>query len=241
MALLPGGGYAEYVTLPAEMALPIPSNLSFSEAAAIPEVFLTAFQALVWLAALQPGEHVLIHAGASGVGTAATQLAREFGATVWVTASARKHETCLKLGAERAIDYHHESFEEIVNSVTLGKGVDVILDFLAAPYFQANINSLAVEGRLIMLGLMGGVKTQEINLAPLLFRRLHVKGTTLRSRSLDYKVALTRAFQEFALPLFEAGRLSPVIDSIFSWKKAAQAHAYMEANQNIGKIVLEID
>ena len=241
MALLPGGGYAEYVTLPAAMAMPVPSNLSFKEAAALPEVFLTAYQALVWLADLSAGERLLIHAGASGVGTAAIQIAREIGAEIWVTASARKHEACLELGAHRAIDYHHENFEEVIRTETKGEGVHVILDFLAAPYFQPNLNSLALEGRLVMLGLMGGIKAQQVNLAPILFKRLNILGTTLRSRSPGYKQDLTKAFCDFALSRFASGQLKPVIDSHFSWEKVGDAHAYMEANQNIGKIVLTLD
>lgn len=239
--LLGGGGYAEYASIHEEMAIPVPKGLSFAEAAAIPEVYLTAFQALDWLAELQTGELVLIHAGASGVGTAAIQIAREKGARVWVTASAKKHSVCLELGAEKAIDYKKESFEEIIRNETEGKGVNVIVDFLAAPYFQMNLNSLAPDGRLIMLALMGGIKTESVNLAPILRNRIQVKGSTLRARDLAYKIRLTRDFLAFAGNKFETGNLKPVIDSIFGLSEVREAHQRMEANLNSGKIVLSLE
>ncbi|MEZ4771911.1 MAG: NAD(P)H-quinone oxidoreductase [Bacteroidia bacterium] len=238
--LLAGGGYAEYVVLHQDLAMPVPPNIDLISAAAIPEVFLTAFQALDWLADLQSGESVLIHAGGSGVGTAAIQIAREKGARVFATASTSKHSACIKLGAEKVIDYKNENFESVIREITGGLGVQVILDFLAAPYFQQNLNALSMDGRMVMLALMGGPSAEKINLAPILGKRLQIMGSTLRSRPLDYKIALTRAFSDFALPLLESGRLTPVIDRIFDWKEVCDAHRFMESNQNTGKILLRV-
>lgn len=238
--LLAGGGYAEYATLHEDLAMPLPANISLIAAAAIPEAFLTAFQALDWLADIQRGEWVLIHAGASGVGTAAIQIAREKGARVFATASLPKHAACLKLGAEKVIDYQNENFETVIRDISRGNGVQVILDFLAAPYFQQNLNALSVDGRLVMLALMGGTSVEKVNLAPILSKRLQIMGTTLRNRSLDYKIALSRAFSDFALPLFASDKLTPVIDCIFDWERVREAHQYMESNQNTGKILLRV-
>ncbi|MFK7908674.1 MAG: NAD(P)H-quinone oxidoreductase [Chitinophagales bacterium] len=239
-ALLSGGGYAEYVTIHENVAIPIPSNLTLQQAAAIPEVFLTAYQALAWLAELKEGESILIHAGASGVGTAAIQIAREKGAKVYVTASKGKHEICLQLGASKAIDYRTENFEEVILTETEGRGVDVVLDFLAAPYFQKNLNCLAVDGRMVMLALMGGIKVENLNLVPILRKRLKIMGSTLRSRTLDYKAKLTADFWDFAADRFADERMKPVIDSVFDWSEVAEAHQYMEANKNKGKIILKV-
>ncbi|WP_114778323.1 NAD(P)H-quinone oxidoreductase [Botryobacter ruber] len=238
--LLPGGGYTAYAVIDEAMAMPVPENLSMEEAAAIPEVFLTAFQALVWLGRLQAGERVLIHAGASGVGTAAIQLARETGAEVVVTASAEKHTTCLRLGAAKAIDYKHESFKEEVMRYTNNEGVDVIVDFIAGPYFNDNLDCLRTDGRLVLLATLGGGKVADFDLRKLLAKRLQVTGSTLRSRSRDYQVKLTQELSAFALGRFVSGKLKPVIDSVFDWQEVAEAHRYMEANKNTGKIVLRV-
>lgn len=238
--LIGGGGYAEYAVIPAKQALPIPENLSFEQAAGIPEVFLTAFQAINWIGKLQKEESILIHAGASGVGTAAIQIAKAIGAKVFVTASKGKHETCLQLGAAKAIDYKNENFEERIKELTGGKGVDMIIDFIAAPYFQKNINSLNFDGRMVLLALMGGFKLQDLNMLPILFKRIQIFGSTLRARTLDYKGRLTKDLYEFAWPLFEKGDFKPIIDSVYDWTEVAAAHEYMEANKNIGKIILKI-
>lgn len=238
--LIGGGGYAEYAVIPAKQALPIPENLSFEQAAGIPEVFLTAFQAINWIGKLQKEESILIHAGASGVGTAAIQIAKAIGAKVFVTASKGKHETCLQLGAAKAIDYKNENFEERIKELTGGKGVDMIIDFIAAPYFQKNINSLNFDGRMVLLALMGGFKLQDLNMLPILFKRIQIYGSTLRARTLDYKGRLTKDLYEFAWPLFEKGNFKPIIDSVYDWTEVAAAHEYMEANKNIGKIILKI-
>jgi len=239
--LLGGGGYAQYAVMPADMLLPIPANLSYEEAAAIPEVFLTAYQAIVWIAQLKKGESILIHAGASGVGTAAIQIAKELGATVYVTASKSKHPTCLALGATKAIDYKTEDFEQQILAVTDKKGVDVIIDFIAAPYLQKNINSLALDGRMVLLALMGGIQVPELNVANLLVKRLQITGSTLRSRPLPYKVCLSQALKAYAWSLFEQETFRPIIDSIFDWEEVVQAHTRMEQNLNIGKIILKVE
>ena len=238
--LIPGGGYAEYAVINEDMAMRIPENLSFSKAAAIPEVFLTAFQALVWYGKTEKESTVLIHAGGSGVGTAGIQIAQEIGAEVYVTASSSKHKTCLDLGAKKAIDYKTQYFAEEVLKNTKGKGVDVIVDFISGPYFKMNIEALKTDGRLIILASLGGGNVDEFDLRKILVKRLSVIGSTLRARPLDYQVKLTKEFSDFALSKFEEGKMEPVIDSVFDWKDAAEAHRYMESNKNTGKIVLEI-
>lgn len=240
--LLPGGGYAEYVSMPAKLAIPIPSHLSFEEAAAIPEVFITAYLNLFELGKLKENETVLIHAGASGVGTAAIQLVREFGATSFVTAGTdEKLEACLSLGANHAIKYKNENFQVEVEKITNGLGVDVILDFVGASYFHQNIQSLNVNGRLILIGTMGGVKVNDVNLLPLLMKRISIIGSTLRSQTLQQKIQLTNQFNQLVLPLFQSNKINPIIDSIYSWNEVNEAHNRMENNLNIGKIVLKIE
>ncbi len=239
--LLPGGGYAQYAVLPEAMAIPIPEGWSFEQAAAIPEVFLTAFQTLFWIARLEAGERALIHAGASGVGTAAIQLAREAGATVLATAgSDEKCAACRELGAAAAINYRQGPFAAKVMEATGGEGVDLILDFVAAPYFAQNLSILRTDGRLVLISTLGGGTVKELKLGNLIARRLQITGTTLRGRSPDYKARLTRDFKGFALERFARGVLKPVVDRCFPWEQAADAHRYMEANRNTGKIVLSI-
>ncbi|MDQ0190775.1 NAD(P)H-quinone oxidoreductase [Alicyclobacillus cycloheptanicus] len=241
-ALLPGGGYAELAAVPAAMAMRIPDNLSYEQAAAIPEVFLTAYLNLFELAHLQAGDTVLVHAGASGVGTAAIQLIREAGATSMVTAgSPEKLNRCVQLGASAGWNYKQGPFAPWIQERTKGRGVDIILDFIGAPYFEQNLQSLAVDGRLVIIGTMGGVKVDQLNLGFLLRNRLQVIGTALRSRSPETKAQLTKKFAAFALERFADGRLQPVIDKVFDWTEAAAAHAYMESNANTGKIVLRVD
>ncbi|MBO1005340.1 NAD(P)H-quinone oxidoreductase [Pseudogracilibacillus auburnensis] len=241
-ALLPGGGYAEYVSIPAEMAIPIPDGLSFEEAAAIPEVFLTAYLNMFWLGKLEKDETVLIHAGASGVGTAAIQLARVVGAKIIVTAGTEeKRELCLSLGADVAIDYKDGPFAPKVKETTHGKGVNLILDFIGASYWEQNISSLATYGKLILIGTMGGSNVENVNLGKILFKKLQVIGTALRSQPIEKKIALTKDFRDFALSKFENSEVKPVIDSVWDWKDADEAHAHMEQNKNAGKIVLRVN
>jgi putative PIG3 family NAD(P)H quinone oxidoreductase len=239
--LLAGGGYAELVSIHEELALEIPDNLSYQEAAALPEVFLTAFQSVKWIANLQKKETILIHAGASGVGTAAIQLAQLLDAKqIIVTASKGKHATCLALGAHHAIDYKSENFAERVMELTEGKGANVVIDFLMAAYFQKNLTALAMDGRMVMLATMGGLKASEVNLLNMLRKRLQITGSTLRSRELSYKIGLTNAFKNQVWEHFSTGKLKPVIDSVFDWKNVQLAHQKMERNENAGKIILEV-
>ncbi len=237
--ILPGGGYAEYVTLPDAMAMPIPGNFSFEDAAAIAEVYLTAYQTLVWIGQLQPDNFVLIHAGASGVGTAAIQLVKEIGATSIVTAGTEaKCNTCLELGASLAINYKERPFAQPVQEFTGNKGVHIVLDFVGASYWDQNLSVLATDGRWVLIATLGGAKVEHVNLGLLLKKRIQFTATTLRARGLDYKIQLTRDFTDFALPRFADGRLKPVIDRVFSWEGVIDAHRYMEANKNSGKIIL---
>lgn len=238
--LLAGGGYAEYAILHKDMAMPMPPGLSMTDAAAIPEVFLTAFQALHWLADLHADDHVLIHAGASGVGTAAIQLVHAADAHPYVTASAPKHDTCRTLGAEATIDYKSEDFAARILSITDGRGVDIILDFVGAPYFHQNIESLAMDGRVVQLATLGGSTVESVSLRQLMAKRVHLMASTLRSRDLQYKIRLTQDFAAQKLPLFVDGKLKPVIDSVYDWTEVADAHRRMEANKNIGKMVLKV-
>jgi tumor protein p53-inducible protein 3 len=241
-ALLPGGGYAERVSIPAGMAMRVPDSFSFEEAAAIPEVFLTAYLNLFVLGDLKHGQMVLIHAGASGVGTAAIQLVREAGATSIVTAgSEAKRSACLRLGASAAIDYREGPFAPLVIEATGGKGVNLVLDFIGASYWEQNLEALAMDGRLIILGTMGGSKAQELDLGLLIKRRLQVIGSSLRSKSREDKIQLTEQFAIFAKDRFVEGRLKPIIDSIWDWDKINEAHEYMEQNNNTGKIIIRIN
>ncbi len=239
--LIPGGGYAEYAVIHQDMAMKIPENFSFEKAAAIPEVFLTAYQALVWQGGLQEGETVLVHAGASGVGTAAIQMAKEMGARVFVTASKEKHQICFELGAEKAIDYKSEDFSEKVLKFTNGYGVDLIIDFVAGPYLNQNIKSLAVDGRMVNLATLGGGKVEDFDMKSILYKRLTIIGSTLRSRSLEHQIKLTKEFADYSLEKFSSGKIKPIIDSVFDWSEAAKAHRYMEENRNMGKIVLKVN
>ncbi len=238
--LLPGGGYAEYAVINESMANLIPPGLSFEEAAGIPEVFLTAFQAIVWHAKLQKDEKILIHAGASGVGTAAIQIAKMIGAEIFITASKEKHQICRKLGADHTIDYKSEDFVQRIRELTDNNGVDVIIDFVAGPYFGRNLNSLRRDGRLSVLATLGGGIADDADIRQILVKRLTIIGSTLRSRTIEYQAGLNREFMLFSADKFEKGFIKPVIDKVFDWNDASEAHLYMEANKNTGKIVLKI-
>lgn len=237
--LIPGGGYAQYALINEKMALRKPQWLSFIEAAAIPEAFLTAWQVLHWLAKLKPEEIILIHAAAGGVGTAALQLAKEAGAYVIATASAGKHALCKQLGADFTIDYTSESFQDEVLEITNGKGVNVIVDFIGADFLSSNLNAMALDARLIVLGLLSGVKSV-INLGEVLVRRVQIIGSTLRNRSLDYQSGLTSEFWSHCSNLFQMKKLKPVIDSIYTIDEVEKAHERMNQNLNKGKIILTI-
>ncbi|MBV7509577.1 NAD(P)H-quinone oxidoreductase [Bacillus sp. sid0103] len=241
-ALLSGGGYAEKVVIPAEMAMKIPNGMSFEEAAAVPEAFLTAFLNTVELGQLKSGEHVLIHAGASGVGTAAIQIANELGATSIITAgSAEKLDRCLALGANYTVNYKEEDFSKKVHAVTNGGGVQLILDFIGASYWDANIKSIGIDGRWILIGVLGGQQLANVNLGAFLQKRIQFIGSSLRSRSKSFKIELTRKFEAFSNEKFANGKMFPIIDRVYKWQDVAAAHQYMEENRNIGKIVLKVE
>jgi putative PIG3 family NAD(P)H quinone oxidoreductase len=240
MAVVTGGGYAEFASVPASMLMPIPEKLSYEQAAAIPEAFLTAYLNLFWLGKLQAGQSVLIHAGGSGVGTAAIQLARVAGARVLVTAGAAdKLQRCRELGADVTINYKVESFADRVLEATGGAGVNLVLDFIGAPYWNDNLRVLSRGGRLAIIGLLGGTRA-DLDVGAILRQSLTVTGTTLRPMPLEQKSILTQEFVEFALQHFDNGELVPVLDTIFMLAEAANAHRMMEANRNTGKIVLRI-
>ncbi len=240
MGLVNGGGYAEYAVMPANRALKIPDNLSFEEAAAIPEVFLTAYQTLYWIGKLKRHETVLIHAGASGVGTAAIQLAKQVSdAKVIVTAGSKeKLEFCKQLGADTLINYKEQSFDEEVLQATDGEGVDVILDFIGASYWEKNLASIKKAGRWVLIGVLGGGVVEKVNLMELMAKYVQLSGTLLTPRSDEYKADLTKEFAEVVMPHLERGNIKPIIDTVFPIEEVATAHNYMEENRNIGKIIL---
>ncbi|WP_026909062.1 NAD(P)H-quinone oxidoreductase [Paucisalibacillus globulus] len=241
-ALLPGGGYAEKVVVPGKMALKIPDSLSFSEAAAIPEAFLTAYLNLVLLGELKEKEFVLIHAGASGVGTAAIQIAKEIGATIIVTAGSKeKLDYCLNLGADFAINYKDGDFSDKMMEITQNHGVDLILDFVGASFWQYNLDSISIDGRWILIGTLGGSEVNHVNIGLFLSKRIKYMGSTLRSRTPEFKIELTQAFKQFGIKGLEIGTIKPVIDKVYNWTDVEKAHMRMKENRNIGKIVLEID
>ncbi len=237
-ALLAGGGYAEKVAVPEQLLVRLPEDWSFVRAAAFPEVFYTAFVNLFMEAQLQPGERVLIHGGASGVGTAAIQLARAAGCRVAVTAGTpAKCTRCLELGAELAIDYREEDFAEVVQE-RLG-GVDVILDISGGAYLERNLKVLTLKGRLVLIALLGG-PTAPIDLGLLLRKRLRLIGSLLRSRSLEEKTQIVEGFAARFWPQMRAGRIAPVTEAVLPIARAAEAHQLLAENRNTGKVVLTV-
>ncbi|MDO5501917.1 MAG: NAD(P)H-quinone oxidoreductase [Actinomycetia bacterium] len=240
-ALLVGGGYADQVCVPADQLLPVPTGVSLIEAAALPEVVCTVWSNLFMTADLQDGDTLLVHGGSSGIGTMAIQLAREqVAATVAVTAgTAEKLEFCRDLGAEILINYRDEDFVEQVREATGGTGADVILDNMGAKYLQRNIDTLADGGRLVIIGMQGGVKA-EFNIATLLGKRGAVIATALRSRSAQQKAEIVAQVREHVWPLIEAGRVRPIIHGTYPLDDVAQAHAEMESSRHIGKILLTL-
>ena len=239
-ALLAGGGYAEAVVVPAGQVLKVPRGLSFAEAASLPEVFATAYLNLYMEARLRLRETVLLHAGGSGVGTAAIQLCRESGNPCYVTAgSESKVARCVELGAAGGCDRHAASFAEQVREWTAGEGVDVILDPVGGAYLADNLASLKLEGRLVVIGLLGGARA-ELPLAAVLTRRLSVIGSTLRSRNIARKAAVMDALRDRVWPKIEAGAIRPVIDTVFPMDRAEEAHSLVAGNETFGKVVLEV-
>lgn len=239
-ALLPGGGYAEQVVVPANMLLALPTKWSFAMGAAVPEVWLTAYVNLFLEGDLQSGETVLIHAGASGVGTAAIQLARETEARVFITAGTdEKLSRCRQLGAELAINYKKHDFLEKVLLATKNEGVDLILDPVGGSYLERNVQALRPFGRLINIGQLGGPHG-EMNMGLLLRNRLRIVGSTLRSRPPAEKVKITQKFEAGFWPLLKSGVLEPIIDTTFPIQEAQAAHEYVAANKNVGKVILRV-
>ncbi|HRF61951.1 MAG TPA: NAD(P)H-quinone oxidoreductase [Candidatus Competibacter sp.] len=239
-ALLTGGGYAEYCTAPAPQCLPIPTGLTLQQAAALPETFFTVWSNVFDRARLQPGETLLVHGGTSGIGTTAIQLAKALGSRVFVTVGGvEKIQPCLDLGAERAINYREEDFVQVVKELTRNRGVDVILDMVGGDYTQRNLSALAVEGRLVFIAFLRGAK-MELNLAPVMMKRLTITGSTLRARPVEHKAPIAASLQKTVWPLLASGAVYPVIDRIFPLTEAAAAHALMESNRHIGKLLLHV-
>jgi NADPH2:quinone reductase len=238
-ALVIGGGYAEFCNVPEGQCLPIPENLSFVEAASLPETFYTVWSNVFDRANLQPGESLLVHGGSSGIGVTAIQMATALGSTVYVTAgSPEKCKFCENLGAAKAINYNKENFSEAINSLTDGKGVDVILDMIGGDYTPLNIKSLANEGRLVLINSMKG-KTAEVDLAEVMRKRINITGSMLRSRDVEFKSAIAQNLEKHIWPLLASGKIKPVIYKVFPAIQASKAHELMESSAHMGKIVLQ--
>ena len=239
-ALLAGGGYAEHCTAPAAQCLPVPAGLDMAEAAALPETAFTVWSNVFERGALQPGERLLVHGGTSGIGTTAIQLGKAFGAEVFATArGADKARACAELGADHAVDYETEDFVAVVKEATGGTGVDVVLDIVGGDYVQRSVEAMAVDGRYVCIGFVRGPKA-EINLAPIMLKRLTLTGSTLRARPVAYKQAIADQLRARVWPLVEQGRFRPVVHATFPLSEAAEAHRLMESNRHVGKIVLRV-
>jgi NADPH:quinone reductase-like Zn-dependent oxidoreductase len=239
MGVTNGGGYAEMLAMHERQTMLVPDALPLADAGAFPEVFITAWDALVRQGGLTAGRWALVHAGASGVGTAAIQIAKTLGARIAVTASAGKHDVCRALGADVVIDYANEDYVEAVRSATDGVGVDVVLDVIGGEYLARNVQSVRVGGRIIQVGVMAG-GPQLFDVGSLLMKRATVTGTTLRSRPIEEKIAITREFAAQMLPAVAAGALAPVVDSRYPLSGVAAAHERMAANANAGKLVIDV-
>ena len=239
MGITSGGAYAEQLAINERQAMAVPSGMSLHDAAGIPEVFITAWDALVVQGGLTSGRWAMVHAGASGVGTAAIQICKAIGARIVVTCSGGKVEACRSLGADVAVDYGTQDFVAEVATATAGKGVDVILDVIGGDYVERNVASLAVKGHIIQVGVMAG-KPVSFNVGLLLGKRASITGTVLRARPLEEKIAISQRFAAEMLPLFDSGHLKPVIDSTYAFADIASAHEYMATNGNVGKIVITV-
>ncbi|MFL2433832.1 MAG: NAD(P)H-quinone oxidoreductase [Vicinamibacterales bacterium] len=237
-ALLTGGGYAEYCVVPSPQCLPCPEGVPLVDAAALPEAFCTVWTNVFERGGLEKGETFLVHGGSSGIGTVAIQLAKLFGAKVFTTAGTKeKCEACLSLGADLAINYKNEDFVEAVQAATQGRGVDLILDMVGGTYLHRNLDSLAVEGRLVVIALMGGADA-DINLATVMSRRLTLTGSTLRPRSIEQKASIVQTLSQLVWPRLSNGDLRPVIHARYPLSDAAEAHRVMESSTHIGKLLL---
>lgn len=239
-ALVTGGGYAEYCAAPALQCLAIPDGMDIVTAAAVPETFMTVWTNVFDRGRLQGGETFLVHGGSSGIGTTAIQLAKRFGARVFATAgSAEKCAACEKLGAERAINYREEDFVAVVDELTEGRGVNLVLDMVGGDYIARNVTALAVEGRLVQIAFLQSPKV-EFNFGPMMMKRLTITGSTLRARSVQQKAEIVDALNEHVMPMLGSGAVGPVIDTILPLEQAAEAHRLMEASNHIGKIMLNV-
>ena len=239
-ALVTGGGYAEYCTAAAPLCLPVPAGLDAAQAAALPETFFTVWTNVFDRARLAEGESILVHGGSSGIGTTAIQLAKAFGATIYVTAGSKsKCDACLALGADAAIDYREEDFVERIGALTGGGGVDVVLDMIAGDYLARNLKCLATEGRLVIIAVQHGPKVERFNVLPIMLRRLTVTGSTLRPRTVAQKAAIAHTLRQRVWPLLEAGAVRPIVHARFPLADASGAHRLMESSEHVGKIVLE--
>jgi len=240
MSLVAGGGYAEYCIAQDAQAMPVPPAYSMIEAGAAPETLMTVWHNVFERGGLAAGETLLVHGGSSGIGTMAIQLAKAFGAKVLVTVgSPDKAEACLKLGADRAINYRTEDFVKAAKDATGGKGVELILDMVGGDYIERNYDAAAMDGRIVQIAFLGGPKANA-NFAKLMMKRLHHTGSTLRPRSNADKAAMVAAIEAKVMPLLAQGRIKPLIDSTFPLREAAEAHRRMETSQHIGKIVLAL-
>jgi len=239
-ALVTGGGYAEYCLASAALCLPAPEGLSFTQAAALPETFFTVWSNIFDRAHLRPGETLLVHGGTSGIGTTAIQLAKAFNARVIVTAGSKtKCDFCLQLGADAAINYKERDFVEEIKQLTVNRGVDVILDMIGGDYFPRNLKCMADDARLVQIAVQNGPKA-EINLVPVMLKRLTITGSTLRARDDAFKAAIADQLLEKVWPLLASGSIRPIIHSTFALTDAAKAHQLMESSQHIGKIILTV-
>jgi len=240
-ALVHGGGYAQYCVAPEVQALPIPKGLTALQAASLPETFFTVYSNVYGRAQLAPGESLLVQGGSSGIGVTAIQMASALGNRVFVTAgSDEKCAACLKLGAEKAINYKTQDFVEVIKEATGGKGVNVVLDMVGGDYVAREIKCLAQDGRLVFIAVLGGTKG-EFNVAEVMMKRLTLTGSTLRPRTVAFKGEIARALRERVWPLIEAGKIRPVIFKTFPLSQAAEAHQLMETSTHIGKIVLAVE
>ena len=240
-ALANGGGYAEYCTVPAGQALPWPKGYDAVRAAALPETFFTVWANLFQMAGLTEGETVLIHGGTSGIGTTAIQLANAFGANVFTTAGSKeKCDACVKLGAARAINYREEDFVTVIKEETGKKGVDTILDMIGAAYFEKNLAALAKDGCLSIIAFLGGFKAENVNLTPIMVKRLTVTGSTMRPRTAEEKRGIRDELVAEVWPLIESGKVAPVIHTVLPLEQVVDAHKLMESSNHIGKIVLTL-
>jgi len=237
-ALVMGGGYAEYCNVPEGQCLPLPDNLSFVEAASLPETFFTVWSNVFDRGALKPGETFLVHGGSSGIGVAAIQMAKALGSVVYITAgSDEKCKFCKDLGADHAINYKTEKFPEVIKQLTNGKGVDVILDMIGGDYTSGNIQSLAEEGRLVLINTMKG-KDVQIDLSQVMRKRLNITGSMLRSRPVEFKAAIAQNLEKYIWPFLASGKIKPIIHSVFPANEASKAHQLMESGDLMGKVVL---